>query len=54
MGDGILQCPVIRKSVMKNAGNKKAGNKIDDNKKAANEIGGLTVTERLQTGKGKA
>ena len=30
------------------------GNKIDDNKKAANEIGGLTVTERLQTGKGKA
>lgn len=49
MGDGILQCPV-----MKNAGNKKAGNKIDDNKKAADEIGGLTVTERLQTGKGKA
>ena len=44
MGDGILQCPVIRKPVMKNAGNKKAGN----------EIGGLTVTERLQTGKGKA
>lgn len=44
MGDGILQCPVIRKPVMKNAGNKKA----------ANEIGGLTVTERLQTGKGKA
>lgn len=39
MGDGILQCPV-----MKNAGNKKA----------ANEIGGLTVTERLQIGKGKA
>ena len=28
MGDGILQCPV-----MKNAGNKKAGNIIDDNKK---------------------
>ena len=54
MGDGILRCPVIRKPVMKNAGNKKAGNKIDDNKKAANEIGGLTVTERLQTGKGKA
>lgn len=54
MGDGILQCPVIRKSVMKNAGNKKAGNKIDDNKKAADGIGGLTVTERLQTGKGKA
>lgn len=49
MGDGILQCPVIRKPVMKNA-----GNKINDNKKAANEIGGLTVTERLQTGKGKA
>jgi len=24
------------------------------NKKAGNEIGGLTVTERLQTGKGKA
>ena len=44
MGDGILQCPVIRKPVMKNAGNKKN----------ANEIGGLTVTERLQTGKGKA
>lgn len=23
MGDGILQCPLIRKPVMKNAGNKK-------------------------------
>ena len=33
MGDGILQCPVIRKPVMKNAGNKKAVNIIDDNKK---------------------
>lgn len=58
MGDGILQCPVIRKPVMKNAGNKKAGNKsvikLMIIKKAANEIGGLTVTERLQTGKGKA
>lgn len=54
MGDGILQCPVIRKPVIRKPVMKNAGNKINDNKKAANEIGGLTVTERLQTGKGKA
>lgn len=54
MGDGILQCPVIRKPVIRKPVMKNAGNKINDNKKAANEIGGLTVTERLQTRKGKA